>query len=170
MVELLIVRHAIAQDRLESLQQGIDDFSRPLTEEGQRRMELATMGLKQLQQEIGLLLTSPLKRAQQTTNILAKHYPNSRVKVLDSLSPEHSPQALIRSLKSIFSARITLVGHEPQLSALITTLLCVNDDDRITLKKAGMAMLRFDDEIAAGEGNLQWLLKPKQLRLLGTTR
>jgi phosphohistidine phosphatase SixA len=42
MRELLVVRHAIARDRLQSMGQGMNDADRPLTAEGRREMVLAT--------------------------------------------------------------------------------------------------------------------------------
>jgi phosphohistidine phosphatase len=167
MHELLVVRHAIARDRLKSMGQGMDDTDRPLTAEGRRKMALAARGLKQLHQEIDTILTSPLLRAQQTAQILSDHYPASRVTVCKPLSPDYNSATLIRALNEEPGKRIAIVGHEPGLSALITTLIYSKDSGAIQLKKGGVAQLQFNDNIASGKGTLQWLLTPKQLRLLG---
>lgn len=167
MHELLVVRHAIALDRLESMAQGMDDASRPLTAAGQKKMAQATLGLKQLCPAIDTILTSPLLRAQQTAAILGDYFPASRVTVCQQLSPEYDTNALIHSLRTVQGKRLALIGHEPGLSTLLTTLLCGREGSAIELKKGGIALLQFNHYVAPGEGVLQWLLTPKQLRLLG---
>jgi phosphohistidine phosphatase len=167
MRELLVVRHAIALDRLLSAEQGVDDADRPLTDEGREKMEQAVLGLVRQQKELDAIYASPLLRAQQTGDLLAKCYPDMRVKTLDTLSPEYGTRELIRSLQKTDGNRIAVVGHEPQLSMLIASLLCEDEYAGIVLKKGGMAQLRFDDNVAKGEGVLQWLMTPKQLRQMG---
>ena len=162
-----MVRHAIAQDRLLSMEQGQSDAVRPLTAEGRAKMALAAQGVQCIQEDIDIILTSPLLRATETAEILAQHYPASSMSELETLSPEYSTRELIHSLNKQKEKTIAIVGHEPGLSMLIATLLCGSDDGAIELKKGGVARLRFTGEIAPGEGTLQWLLKPKQLRLLG---
>lgn len=169
MRKLLVVRHAIARDRLESMGQGEEDADRPLTTEGRRKMVQATQGLMRLQPQLDTILTSPLLRALQTAEILAAHYPKSRMRVCAQLAPEHRTVSLLHTLSEEAGERCAIVGHEPGLSALLATLLCGRDSATIALKKGGMAQLEFSDTIASGEGALQWLLTPKQLRLLGAT-
>jgi phosphohistidine phosphatase len=167
MHQLLVVRHAIAQDRMESMQQGTDDADRPLTPVGRKKMARVTRGLSLLHPEIDTIYTSPLLRAQQTAEILKEHYPSAVVTILKTLSPEHSTAELIHSLRRERSECIAIVGHEPGLSRLIATLICGQGNGDIELKKGGIAQLLFAENIAPGEGILQWLHTPKQLRLLG---
>jgi phosphohistidine phosphatase len=61
---------------------------------------------------------------------------------------------------------IALVGHEPDLGELATWLLSGRLDNWMPLKKGGTCLLEFIDEVEAGEAELCWLLKPKQLRQL----
>jgi phosphohistidine phosphatase len=167
MQELLVVRHAIARDRLESMAQDMADAHRPLTAAGRKKMAQAALGLQQLCPAITTILTSPLLRAQQTAEILGDYYPATRVSECQQLSPEYDTTALIHSLRTVQGKRLALVGHEPGLSTLITTLICGGDSGAIKLKKGGVALLQFTDHIAPGEGVLQWLLTPKQLHLMG---
>ena len=73
-MRLLIVRHAIAEDRVAFAATGKDDDERPLTEEGRSRMEQGARGLRQLVPALDLVATSPLVRAVQTAEILAGAY------------------------------------------------------------------------------------------------
>lgn len=167
MPDLLVVRHAIAMDRLLSTEQGLGDAERPLTDEGRERMTQAVRGLLHIQSDIDIILTSPLLRARQTAAILGDDFPAARVEKLDTLAPQYGSKELIRSLNEIGGKRLAIVGHEPGLSTLIASLLCGSDGGAIELKKGGMAQIHFTNQIASGEGILQWLLKSKQLRLLG---
>ena len=47
-MRLLVVRHAIAEDREAFARSHKDDADRPLTSEGRRKMERAALGLKEL--------------------------------------------------------------------------------------------------------------------------
>lgn len=167
MQQLLIVRHAIAQDRLAAYEQGISDEQRPLTSGGIAKMELTARGIARQQQECGLILTSPLLRAQQTAAILHTFYPEARLAQMEQLAPAYSSRALIKALADFSEEHITIVGHQPGLSMLISTLVCDGRNGEFQLKKGGTALLRFDQDIREGGGTLLWLATPKQLSLLG---
>ncbi|MBI1795893.1 MAG: hypothetical protein HYR74_02465, partial [Candidatus Eisenbacteria bacterium] len=62
---------------------------------------------------------------------------------------------------------IVLVGHEPHLGRLASTLLFGTPGHPLTLKKAGVCTLAFDDRIAPGEARLCGFLAPRVLRRLG---
>lgn len=166
MHELLVVRHAIALDRIEAMERGIDDAQRPLTAEGTDKMEAAARGLVRLQPGCSHILSSPLLRAQQTATILQQHSPDAEMSLLDELAPPYSSEECIAALNRYRGNQITIVGHEPDLSRLIALLIGCSVDGGIELKKGGMALLHFDHHIAPGRGILRWLLTPKQLRLL----
>ncbi len=167
MRELLVVRHAIALDRYESVAQGMDDTQRPLTEEGKEKMLLAARGIKACHPKLDAIFSSALVRARQTTELLSSHYPGSTQQIVPQLSPEYSVPELIDVLTKVEANSVAIVGHEPQLRMLIAALLCADEYAGIVLKKGGAAKLRFHGRVAEGEGQLQWLLTPKQLRLTG---
>jgi phosphohistidine phosphatase len=167
MRELLIVRHAIALDRLVSAEQGIDDTQRPLTEEGIKKMNQGALGLARLQTTYDSILSSPLLRAEQTARILQQHYPSAKLSLLETLAPPYRCGDLIQSLNKVQAEKIAIVGHEPGLSRLIAELIGSREYGTIELKKGGAALLGFDHNLAPGESVLRWLLTPKQLRLLG---
>jgi len=65
-MQLLLIRHAIAEDRFEFARTGQSDYYRPLTERGRARMARGATGLRTLVPDIDVLATSPLTRAVQT--------------------------------------------------------------------------------------------------------
>lgn len=167
MRELLIVRHAIAQERDEADEQGIIDERRPLTVEGVEKMVQATRGILRQQTKCELILSSPLLRAQQTAAILHTLYPAARIEEIAQLAPGYTSKELIQMLAAVEEEQIAIVGHEPGLSRLIAALLCGSGGGHLQLKKGSAALLRFDGTITSGGGTLLWLMMPKQLRLLG---
>jgi phosphohistidine phosphatase len=69
-VKLLLIRHGHAQDRA-LLQR---DHARSLTAQGRRRVRKAARGLRALLPDLDVLAASPLARASQTAEIVARVY------------------------------------------------------------------------------------------------
>ena len=80
-MKVLLVRHAIALDRDTP---GISDDLRPLTEEGVLRFKKTARALAELV-KADLVLTSPLLRAKQTAEILARQWEGVGVQESESL-------------------------------------------------------------------------------------
>src|SRR5258708_2037921 len=59
-MKLLIIRHAIAEDREDFARTGKDDSLRPISDEGKKKMKQGARGLRPLVPEIVLLAPSPL--------------------------------------------------------------------------------------------------------------
>ena len=70
-MDLLIIRHAIAERREVFAQAGEADSARPLVAKGRKRMKQVVRGLKGLVPTIDVLATSPYLRAAQTAEIVA---------------------------------------------------------------------------------------------------
>lgn len=164
-MELLVVRHAIAEDREAFARTGQEDDARPLTDAGRRRFEAAARGLHRLVDPIDVLATSPLARAIETGALLAAACGISRTIRLRELSPGAPPAALLRWLRGRGArATVALVGHEPHLSELVGVLLAGRPAGFVKLKKGGACLLALDGAPAPGRGELRWLLTPSQLR------
>src|SRR5881392_380489 len=86
-MRLLVVRHAIAEDREAFARSHKDDADRPLTSEGRRKMERAALGLKVLVPELDVLAASPYKRALDTAEIIAASYRGLTVERVPELAP-----------------------------------------------------------------------------------
>ena len=169
MPRLLIVRHAIAQDRDEAYAQHRSDADRPLTDKGRRRMQQVAAGIHCEAGQLEQILSSPLLRAHQTAEILSRQYPETPLTITDSLSPGQSLPSLVEELAATsHGGTVAIVGHEPDLSSLIALLVFRNEQAAIQLKKGGAALLDFPHRIAIGNGALLWLLTPGQLRKLGS--
>lgn len=168
-MRVLIVRHAIAEERVAFAKTGKPDDRRPLTADGRQRMAAAARGLRWLVPQLTRIATSPLVRAAETAEILATAYDDDvPVEVLGALAPGGKADELIAWLHPrAADTCVALVGHEPDLSELTTYLLLEKATAFFSFKKGGAALLEFDEPVGAGQGSLRWLLQPKHLRALG---
>ena len=67
-MDLLIVRHGVAEDKEAFAETGKSDDERPLTDKGRKKMKRVSRGLRAIIPDIGLLVTSPLARAHETAD------------------------------------------------------------------------------------------------------
>lgn len=163
-MKLLLVRHAIAFERDTP---GISDALRPLTEDGIARFKKSARALSQLV-TADVVLTSPLLRAKQTAEILARQWSAVAVheaEPLGSGSRAHFEEVIARlSNASIIAA----VGHEPTLSEWTAEWLGAASGLAFPFKKGGAALIEFDEGVAPGAGRLVYFLPPKVVKTLAT--
>ena len=167
-MNLYFLRHGLAAER--DPQRFPDDSQRPLLPKGGERIRLACAALESLELSFDWILSSPYRRAAQTAEIVAaKLGLRKRLKYCDELACGGDPKALIRYVNRIRPGpeNVLLVGHEPDLSQLISWLISGDTDVAIAMKKGGLAKLEIEAELRYGRcATLAWLLTPKQLVLL----
>jgi phosphohistidine phosphatase len=162
-MELLIIRHAIAFER--DRHRWADDAARPLSPAGIRRSRKAAAGLKELCKVPDRFLSSPLIRATETAKILTEIAGWPPAEIAPELTPGKGAAAVLTRLTKDRSKRIAIVGHQPDLSALLAACL-LNDSSAVALemKKNAVACLSFDGRARAGSAALKWLATPRMLR------
>lgn len=167
-MKLLVIRHGLAEDRRAFAKEnaGADDGLRPLTKKGAARMRRAAAGLATLVSKVDLLASSPLVRAVQTADLVAGVLKTPEPVQIAELTPNARPNALLKWLQrhTEDESTIAVVGHEPHLSTFVSWLLTGLDDPFVRMKKGGVAIIDFEDGLAAGKGKLLGLLTPRQLR------
>ena len=160
-MDLLVLRHGEAGRRspLPS------DSKRSLTAEGQQEIVDLSNGLKSLDVKFNHILTSPLLRAKNTAEIVAKSLKfKGKIEEIDALKPEGNKLEFYSILSKLEQDSVILVvGHEPYLSIMISEAIS-QSDCRINLKKAGLARIRVLSTIPKIKGELRWLLTPKHLK------
>jgi phosphohistidine phosphatase len=162
-MELLIIRHAIAFER--DRHRWPDDAMRPLSPLGIRRARKAAAGLKELCKAPDRLLSSPLIRARETAKILTEVAGWPRAEIAPELTPGEGAAAVLTLLAKDRSKRIAIVGHQPDLSALLTACLLRNRGTLpIEMKKNAVACLAFDGRARVGHAVIKWLATPRLLR------
>jgi len=167
-MRLMVVRHAIAEDREVYARTHTDDAGRPLTSEGRRKMERVALGLKELVPALDLLAASPFKRAVDTAEIIAAAYGEVRVERVAELAPG---AGIDRGLGWLAGQQtrgsVAIVGHEPDLGRLVCALLASTNGPFLELRKGAACLLEFPGAVARGAATLDWFLGPKYLRRLG---
>ncbi|QOV91383.1 SixA phosphatase family protein [Humisphaera borealis] len=166
------MRHAIAKDPAQFAETGAPDAERPLTKQGRRRMRLAARGLAALVPDIGVVASSPLLRAVETAELIAKRYAKGGVDVetlrLSALAPGKSGSLLLSWLEDQpRDCAVVLVGHEPHLGHFVSWSLTGLRDSFVELKKGAAVLLEFGDSVRPGRARLIWSLRPGQLRMIG---
>jgi phosphohistidine phosphatase len=107
----------------------------------------------------------PLTRAKQTAKILTKAAGWPPAEVAPELVPGEGAAAALAVLGRDRSKRIAIVGHQPDLSALITACLLKSDKTlAISMKKNAVACLSFNGRVRLGGATLEWLATPRLLR------
>lgn len=167
---LVLIRHAIAEDRADFARTGRPDSERPLTAEGRRKMRLAAAGLRRVLPELGRLASSPYVRAWQTAEIVSETYDRLSIDKLDAAATGDR-DALLDALRATPpGTTMAVVGHEPTHGHWTAWLLSGRDAGFVGYKKGECCALEFSREIEPGAARLLWKLRPKQLRALSETR
>lgn len=157
-MNLLIIRHAKAVER----RKGLEDASRALTDQGRQRFIASVAGLGRLGVKLDRVYHSPWLRAVQTAELLTPLLKGS-TEVTPWLAAPPAPQLL----ELLEGDSVSVVGHEPWLTALISLLLhgTTQFGDRFELKKGGVACL--EGQPRAGSMRLTALYPPRALRAGG---
>lgn len=177
-MRIYLMRHGLAGNR--DSWQG-DDALRPLTGKGERRICAAADGLKALNPGADILLTSPLVRARQTAEIVAKAL-RLRVEEHVALSPGFGLAHLATLLATYpVTHGLMLFGHEPDFSQVIGQLIAPGGDAQVMMKKGACCALDIPAELAqldtasaperasgqlTGSATLAWLMTARQLARL----
>jgi phosphohistidine phosphatase len=159
-VKLYVMRHGPAEDHSES---GVD-ADRALTVSGRERVRAVAAALSEAGEAPLTILTSPLVRAVQTAEIVAVVTElgarDGGVTVRRAVGPGGDAERLVRTLASEQKKRVMVVGHEPDLSGLVASLL---GHFGRSFDKAMVVGLHVPDQ--GGAVRLRFVLDPKSLEL-----
>lgn len=165
-MDLYVLRHAAAVDGASFAG---PDADRPLTPEGREKFVALAEVLARLGVRPRHLWSSPLVRARQTAEILAKALDVSRVEETDILACGARPRRVIELASSAGEGPAIVVGHEPDLGELVAT--AIGAEAPLPLQKGAVAGLSFEEAVKAGRGRLfLWLTPADARRLAGRKR
>ena len=165
--EIYLLRHAKAA--LSEPAWGGRDSVRPLTPSGWKKMRRVAQGMRALELSFDLILTSPYLRARQTAQIVAKAWRlEKELRTSAHLVPDGDPKKLIEELEHRHGSKrsVLLVGHEPSLGRILSTLTCGAASLSVAFKKAGLGKVVLAQAESNPRGTLEWLLTPGQLLIL----
>jgi len=159
---LFLLRHGLAVER--TVPGFKRDSDRPLTPQGRKKIGRLAALMARLDLSFELILTSPYARARQTTAIVAEILDSAKaVEISKNLAPGRSSSALVEELNRRQPAvsDVLLVGHEPDLSRLISILVTGKRGLAVELKKGGLCKLEIGRLRHGNCATLQWLIPPK---------
>lgn len=166
-MNLFLLRHGIAVERGDSAFP--EDALRPLTPKGRRQLRKVAAAIRSMELRFDVVWSSPLVRAWQTAEIVAKELKLKRSPVAaDELKPGGDVKRLIQKMAALRSPpeNVLLVGHEPDLGELISLLVSGHAAAGFALKKGGLAKLEVAKLRAGQCATLSWLLTPGQMKRL----
>lgn len=164
-MELIIIRHAVAEEREDFKKRGLEDNLRPLTLKGRKKMQKVCVFLRDYVKELDVIVTSPLVRARQTAEIISQIYFETKVIETPELVPQSPPPAFLKWLRvqGRNYRRIAVVGHEPHISSFVSYMLAGKPESFIDFKKSGVIGLELESfaQAEAGSAQLLYYLPPK---------
>ena len=141
------------------------DAERPLTPVGRREVVDIAIALQSLGTKFDVVASSPLKRALETAEIVARKFKKlNQLEEWDELKPAGDTGKLFQKLSRLkATSRILVVGHEPYLSSMIGEIVAGKTSLNLVLKKGGLAKVRINTFKPRISGELRWLLTPKMM-------
>jgi phosphohistidine phosphatase len=151
---LYLLRHADADTPAPT------DDARPLSEKGRAQAQKVARFCEAHEMQLPLILTSPLPRAHETAQPVAKAL-RSELLVTPWLSSGMHPEAAVKELRDYREhAALMIVGHEPDFSQLCAHLLGLPTNDALNLRKASLTLLEVST-LRTGAATLQFSLPCK---------
>jgi phosphohistidine phosphatase len=136
-MDLILWRHAEAEDWPPGENHGRSDLDRSLTPRGEKQAARMAGWLDRQLPERARILVSPARRCEQTALALGRKY-----KIRAELGPDAPPSQLLELvLWPTNKLPILVIGHQPILGQTIAQLLGLKDDE-CPVKKGALWWLR----------------------------
>jgi phosphohistidine phosphatase len=145
-MDLILWRHAEAEDWPEGDPQASSDMDRSLTTRGEKQAARMAVWLDRQLPEGTRIVVSPARRCEQTALALGRKY-----RLRPEIAPGASPTQLLELVQWPFSkSPVLVIGHQPTLGQTIAQLLGLQESD-CPVKKGALWWLRHRDR----EGQIQ---------------
>jgi phosphohistidine phosphatase len=139
-MDLILWRHAEAEDWPEGDPQGGSDLERSLTPRGEKQAARMANWLDRQLPEGARIFVSPARRCEQTALALGRKY-----KIRNELAPDATAAQLLELVQwPSAKSPILVIGHQPILGETIAQLLGLQASD-CPVKKGALWWLRSRD-------------------------
>jgi phosphohistidine phosphatase len=139
-MDLILWRHAEAEDWPEGDPQGGSDLERSLTSRGEKQAARMANWLDRQLPEGARIFVSPARRCEQTALALGRKF-----KIRNELAPDATVEQLLELVQwPTAKSPILVVGHQPMLGETIAHLLGLQESD-CPVKKGALWWLRNRD-------------------------
>ena len=155
-MNIYLIRHGDAEKSSPAKK----DAERKLTPEGISAIESAAEGWKNIISSFDYIVSSPLKRAVQTAEIIAKVFNYSDEIITDKRIAGGRIDDIIEIANSLEGKEIAFIGHEPDFSNYVSSLIS-SSGAFLSFKKGMIAKISFDNKVRLSKGNLEFLIPAK---------
>lgn len=156
-MNLYLLRHSIA----EKISPVKNDFDRELTQEGKDLLKDAAAYWKKIIQGFDLIITSPLVRAVQTSDIITEIFGYNREVIKDNnLATGARTSDLIEILNTYGLENIACIGHQPDLSFHVSNLIS-NTGCYLHFPPASICKIRIEGTAKFSKGELIYMIPPE---------
>ena len=139
-MDLILWRHAEAEDWLEGDGQASSDMDRSLTARGEKQAARMAAWLDRQLPEGARIVVSPARRCEQTALALGRKY-----RLRPEIAPDASPAKLLELVQWPFAkSPVLVIGHQPTLGQTIAQLMGLLESD-CPVKKGALWWLRNRD-------------------------
>lgn len=154
---LILIRHGKPQTG-----EGANRTDPPLSTEGETATRRVAMHLNQQGHKPDLILCSPLLRAKQSAEIVAKvHY--APIEEIEALGGSFDQDALIAKLPPTDQDKtVYMVGHDPTLTLFAHNLI----GQKLLpagLSKSGSVVITFNSTVGLGKGHMVAYYHPERI-------
>jgi phosphohistidine phosphatase len=159
---IYFLRHASAGERVSNPKK---DDKRALDPVGIQQCGSIGRALNALDVQVGVIISSPLKRATQTASLVGNELGFEGKLILEDALRPGASFADFRKMVDKYARHeaIMVVGHNPNLSEFVGRAISENGcEARVELKKASVVKV----ETQRNSAELQWCLTPKIVRTL----
>lgn len=157
-MDLILWRHAEAEDLLPGDGQSCIDMDRSLTQRGEKQAARMAAWIDRQLPEGARIFVSPARRCEQTALALGRRY-----KVRAELSPAATPAQLLELVQWPTSKYpILVIGHQPVLGQVIAQLLGLKEAE-CAVKKGALWWLRTRDRDGHSQTVLVTVQSPELL-------
>lgn len=139
-MDLILWRHAEADDLPEDGSQVVSDLDRSLTSRGEKQAARMAAWLDRQLPEGARIVVSPARRCEQTALTLGRKY-----RVRAELAPGSSPAQLLELVQwPLSKGPVLVIGHQPTLGQTVAQLLGLKESE-CPVKKGAVWWLRSRD-------------------------
>lgn len=139
-MDLILWRHAEAEDWPDGESQAGSDLDRSLTSRGEKQAARMAAWLDRQLPEGARIVVSPARRCEQTALALGRKY-----RVRPEIAPDASPAQLLELVQWPMSKLpVLVIGHQPTLGQTIAQLLGLKESE-CPVKKGALWWLRNRD-------------------------
>jgi phosphohistidine phosphatase len=167
-MNLFVLRHGIAVEL--GAPDVAHDAERSLTPEGRSKLRRVAKAMQEMELAFDAIFSSPYLRARETAELIAFSFKKSaKVELCEALAPDGTSAKVIETLRRLkpAPANVLLVGHEPNLSHLVSAFVGSKRGSCVIFKKGGLCKLCVHSLQPQADASIEWLLTPRQMIAMG---